>query len=156
MEPASYAALGASQARGMPRTRFKLRAACAHDQMLTPGYGRRTAPSRPGAALARRTRRYAACRGPFPAAEAAFGLQRAASAVSLGEINCQRADDGQVEVAALGATCQRLHRAVVAVEVPGHEQRCQHVVGSRAGSDVPVLSVAAASCAARQMGEEGM
>ena len=93
-----------------------------------------------------RARPYAACHGSFPAAEAALGCRELHLLCRCVKNNCQRVDDGQVEVAALGATCQRLHRAIVAMGVPGHEQRYQHVVGSRAGSDVPVLSVAASSC----------
>ena len=127
-----------------------------HQQATTTEFDRLAAPSRPAADPVPRTRRRAACHGPFPAAEAALGCRELHLLCRCVKNNCQRVDDGQVEVAALGATCQRLHRAVVAVGAPGHDQRCQHVVGSRAGSDVPVLSVAASSCAAGQMGEEGM
>ena len=145
-EPTRYAALGASASRSVPRARLiSPSSVCTRANAATsiwpppcpsPG-SRRPAP---------RARPYAACHGSFPAAEAALGCRELHLLCRCVKNNCQRVDDGQVEVAALGATCQRLHRAVVSVGAPGHEQRCQHVVGSRAGSDVPVLSVAASSC----------
>ena len=142
--------------RSVPRARLiSPSAACTRANAATSIWPP-PCPSPASRRPAPRARPYAACHGSFPAAEAALGCRELHLLCRCVKNNCQRVDDGQVEVAALGATCQRLRRAVVAVGAPGHEQRCQHVVGSRAGSDVPVLSVAASSCAAGQMGEEGM
>ena len=81
-ELTSYAAVGVSRARLHTAPDKYLRAPCAPQQMIIQGCDRPAAPARPPAAPAPRTRLHAVCRGPSPAAEAAFGLQPAASAVS--------------------------------------------------------------------------
>jgi len=50
--------------------------------MMTQGLDRTAAPTQPAAAPAPRARLYTVCHGPLPTAEAVFGLQPAASAVS--------------------------------------------------------------------------
>ena len=81
-EQTSYAAVGVSRAIAYAAPDEYLRAPCAPQQMIIQGCDRPAAPVRPAAAPAPRARLHAVCRGPSPAAEAAFGLQPAASAVS--------------------------------------------------------------------------
>jgi hypothetical protein len=83
-ESTSCAAVSASQAAVYAVRDYYLRAPCASQQMKTQGSDRLAAPVRPAAAPAPRARSYAVCHGPLPTAEAALGLQPAASAVSLG------------------------------------------------------------------------
>ena len=91
----SCAALGASQACMYAAPDYNLRAPCAPQHVITQGLDRPAAPVRPAAAPVPRVRLQIACCRPYPAAEAALGLQPAAPAV-LGLIqhcheSCSRA-----------------------------------------------------------------
>jgi hypothetical protein len=60
-----------------------------HQQAMTQGFDRLAAQPRPAVAPAPRAQLYTVCSGKFLAAEAALGLQPAASAVSLDDVICQ-------------------------------------------------------------------
>jgi hypothetical protein len=80
----------------------------------------------------RRARLYAVCRGPFPAAGAALGLQPAASAVSWGNPSQMQGGDGGI-IARLGnraAATGTIHRAAPCSKAPpgqftpGTDEQC--------------------------------
>ena len=90
-EPASYAALGASQAGGCDAPDSNLRPPYAPDQMISQGFDRRMHHLRKPVAAAPRMNMHMACHGPFAAAEAASGSPPAAFAVSWDDPSCQAA-----------------------------------------------------------------
>ena len=119
-ELTSYAAVGASQPVRYAAPDYYLEAPCASHQMITQGFDRLAAPSRPAAAPAPRSRQHDVCHGSLPTAEAALGLQPAASAVSSwgNQLSYCRQRWRNTQSGSRAAATRAIHRAAPCAAVP--------------------------------------
>ena len=119
-ELTSYASVGASQPVRYAAPDYYLEAPCASHQMITQGFDRLAAPIRPAAAPAPRSRQHDVCHGSLPTAEAALGLQPAASAVSSwgNQLSYCRQRWRNTQSGSRAAATRAIHRAAPCAAVP--------------------------------------